>query len=146
MNEKLPIQGGHKLLPWIALAATLILIGVAVVAYVNPESIPGTAAPGTGAPGADGDVRLIRGSSCNSLDRARLALEEGSNREFVASVRRAERAAMHALDTDFVWFGRPEEMALRIGAEKLNGTLNADAQERIQARLELAETACRNRS
>jgi hypothetical protein len=143
VNEKLPIQGGHKLLPWIALVAVLILIGVAVVAYVNPESIPGTAAPGT-APESDGDVRLIRGSSCNSLDKARLAFEEESNREFVTSVRQAERAAMHALDTDFVWFGRPEEMALRIGAEKLNGTMNADAQERIRARLELAETACRN--
>jgi hypothetical protein len=143
VNQEHSVQGGRKLPPWIALAAVLLLIGVAVVAYINPETLPGVGGPG---PEGGSGSRLIRGSSCNSLAEARLAFEEGSNREFVASVRRAERAAMHALDTDFVWFGRPEEMALRIGAEKLNGTLNADAQERIRARLDLAETACRNQS
>ena len=49
---------------------------------------------------------------------------------------------MHALDTDFVWFGTPEEMAMRIGAEKLTGTLNNDTEQRIRERLELAETVC----
>ena len=121
---------------------TLLLVGVAVFAYVSPETFEGNAAPVP-----ENDPRVVKGSSCDSLEAARLALEKGSNEQFVTSVRAAERAAIHALDTDFVWFGKPEELALRLGAEELDGPLNPQAKERLSARLELVDSACqKNRS
>ena len=137
MSEERSTQGGRKTAPWVVLGVTLLVVGVAVFAYVSPETFEGN-----GAPGGQTDARVVvRGSSCAPLAAAHRALDEGSNLRFVSSVRAAERAAIHALDTDFVAFGRPEEMALRIGAETLN-QLDGEARERISARLELADTAC----
>ena len=137
MSEERSIQGGRKIAPWVALGVTLLLVGVAVFAYVSPETFEGNGGPG----GQTDSSLVVRGSSCEPLAAAHRALEEGSNLRFVSSVRAAERAAIHALDTDFVAFGRPEEMALRIGAEELN-KLDGEARERISTRLELADIAC----
>src|SRR5919106_1029065 len=128
--------------PWIALVVTLLIVGVAVFAYVRPEAFEDNPAAPAAPLAPQDDPRVVKGSSCELLAAARRALENGTNEQFVSSLRAAERAAERALDTNFVWFGRPEELALRIGAEELDKALKSRARERIEARLEVAGTAC----
>jgi hypothetical protein len=139
VNEEQPTQGARrKPSPWVGFIALALVVGAAVAAYIAPE---GGGRRGQG--DSESKVEVTRGTSCDALDGARSAFQDGSRRKFVTFVRQAERAALEALGTDFVVFGRAEEMALRIGAEEFNeGFFESGAQERIGERLNIARSAC----
>jgi hypothetical protein len=124
----------------VALVAVLIIVLLSVLASVSPEilkSLPG------GSRGAQGPQRsATRGGACRPLEEARLALEEGRDRVVAVSLREAERKAIEALDTSWVSFGKPEELALRLNVERIDGRIAKRTQEDLLAKLEQVRGAC----
>jgi hypothetical protein len=126
-------------IPWVATAVVVAIVSAAVIVSVRPElleSLPG------GSDTQRGPRRSAsRGGSCDALEDARAALQDGRYHGATASLKEAEREAIEALDTSWIRFGKPEELALRLNADRVR-TLKKRTEEKILAKLDQAREAC----
>ena len=122
--------------PWIAALIVLTVVGLAVYAYVDPEAFRPA-----GGVAREARPPALRGTACPDLDRARIALVYGDEKQAALYLREARRKAVEALDRNRIRFGRPEAVALRLSNEPLRSRPEA-AQVRIQEKLEEISLAC----
>jgi len=136
---KIPKPDLARWTPWVATVAVIIIVVVSVIAYVNPglfESLPGGSAPSQSGPS------VIRGISCQSLEEARVALDEGRSKRVVASLEEAEKKAIQALDEGGIVFGRPEELAVRLNVLPMRRPFSNSLQDRLTEKLEEIHATC----
>jgi hypothetical protein len=127
--------GTGRWAPWLAvLALSGLAVGALLVYLFSPGRSP--RGPGEAPP-------VVRGSSCIPLARAQEALRGGKNRRLARFIRIAQRRAESALETSGVRFGRPERLALYMGAERLRPPFGTAAEQRMKERLAAAGRQCR---
>lgn len=134
-SESTDSQGRSERLPWISLAAVVVIaVGIAGAYFVAQGQERERRAERLA------ERRVERGTACSALREASEAYEQDDAASFNAAVKEAERMALRALDTSGVGFGRPERIALYLAAQDLNSERET---ERLEERLEAATEACR---
>ena len=129
-------KGSARWAPWVAGSVVGALAVAGIFAYVStPEEVDPPAS-------ASSKREVERGSACASLDAASEALDEGDDVEVVDSIKSARSEALRSLNEGGVIFGKPEEMALKLGSDPLDTPFRKGVREQIAERLTAANEAC----
>jgi hypothetical protein len=130
-------QGRRDRLPWVALVIVAVVVIAVVIAYFVAQKTEEAHEQQQAARRAALAPEI--GTACPALRLANRAFDNGNVDDLRESIRNAEALAVEALQTSGVRFGRPEEMALYLGAEELT---SPRSQERIEKRLNVARESC----
>lgn len=129
-------KGSARWAPWVAGSVIAALAIAAIFAYVSsPEKVDPPAS-------ASSKPEVERGSACASLAAASEALDEGDDERVVDSIKSARSEAIRSLDEGGVIFGKPEELALKLGSDPLDTPFQKGVRKQIAERLTAASEAC----
>jgi hypothetical protein len=130
-------QGRRDRLPWVALVIVAVVVIAVVIAYFVAQKTEEAHEQQQAARRAALAPEV--GTACEALRIASRAFDNDDVDELRDSIKDAEESAVKALQTSGIKFGKPEEMALYLGAEPLG---SPRSQERIDRRLDVARESC----
>ena len=122
---------------WVAGALAAVIALGAVIAFAISSPVVDELADESQRP-----ERAPAGSACTSLLAALESFEEEDDAGAMSAIKEARREAMESLQTSNERFGRPEELALRLGADLPTPPLKPDERQDMVTQLRSIVDTC----